>query len=558
VVALADALTAVLLATVAVSFAAGLLAWRERDEPGALALVLLLAGVVWWAGLLVFELQADSLPRKALWSDVQWVGVVAIPVAWLLFALEYTGRDEYVTRGLLAALAVVPGVTIVLAATSGHHDLLYAETTVTRYGDLLLLDRRGGPWYWVTAAFTYLLGVLGFVPLLNLVRSKAELFRGQGAALLLGLVAPWATNVLHVAGMLPVAGFDPTPVAFAVTGVAFLGALQRFQLFGASPAPNWRARRLVFERMDDAAVVVDTHGYVVDANESAEALLGRGRRDAIGDPVSELLPSLGPLDADERPEYVTVDADGRQTPYDVSVTVIRDVSDRVIGRVATFHDVSQYFRQRQRLSVLNRVFRHNVRTDTQMILGYADQLNPDTDEEDEARDIVKQRASHIADVGEKARVIVDLLEREQYAHQPVDVGEILADRVHRLREQFPDVTVDAAEPSTAASVPAAVGPVVWNVLENAAEHNTDPDPRVDVSVDVREDRVAVRVADNGPGLDDHEYEAVERAAETQLDHGSGLGLWLIRWGAEVAGGRVKYEDNDPTGTVVTVDVARLD
>lgn len=557
-VALVDVLTAVLLTSVAVSFAAALLAWRERPESGASALVLLLGGVVWWAAFLVFELRADSLAMKVLWSDVQWLGVVVIPVAWLLFALAYTGRDEYVRPYLLAGLAVVPAVTVLLAATDQFHDLLYQSTTAVTYGDLDLLDRRGGPWYLVVAAYTYVLGVLGFVPLVNLIRSNAVLFRGQSVALLVGSVTPWATNLLHVAGVFPVPEFDPTPIAFAVTGVAFLGALTRFRLFGTSPAPNWRARRVVFERMDDAAVVVDSHGYVVDANESAEELLGRARRDAVGQPVDSLLPSLGPLDDERRPEYVSIDGDGDETPYDVSVTPVRDVRERVIGRVVTFHDVSQYLRQKQRLTVLNRAFRHNIRTDTQMILGYADQLSPDTDAENEALEIVEERATRIGGLGEKARVIIDLLERERLPEEAVDVADVLGGRVERLRKEYPGVAVDAGEPAEACRVSAALGPVVWNVLENAAEHNTNQDPRVEVGVTVEDDRVVIRVADNGPGIDEGEYAAVERGTETQLDHASGLGLWLIRWGTDIAGGHVTFADNEPTGAVVTVDVPRLD
>jgi len=558
VVSLVDALTAVLLVSVAVSFAAALLAWRERPEPGASAVILMLGGVVWWAAFLVFELQASTLARKILWSDVQWAGVVVIPVGWLLFALMYTGRDEYVRPRVVAVLSVVPVVTVVLAATSNSHDLLYRSTTVVTYGDFVLLERAGGPWYWVVAAYTYALGALGFVPLFDLIRSNAVLFRGQSAALLFGSLTPWVTNILSVMGVLPLPEFDPTPIAFAVTGVAFLGAVTQYQLFDASPAPNWRARRLVFERMDDAAIVVDNHGYVVDANESAEPLLGRARRDAIGEPVASMLPTLGPLADDCRPEHVTVDVDGDDTPFDVSVTPVYDVRDRLIGRVVTFHDVSRYLRQKQRLEVLNRAFRHNVRTDTQMILGYAGQLSPDTDEEREAVGIVEQRAARIAALGEKARVIVDLIEREEGPRVPVSLPELLDGRVQRLRQSYPGVTVEVSAFPADCTVPASLGPVIWNVLENAAEHNTNDDPHVRVAVEAGEGRVEIRVTDDGPGVRDGEYAALERGTETPLCHASGLGLWLIQWGTDIAGGRVTFENNDPTGTVVTLDVPRLD
>jgi signal transduction histidine kinase len=296
----------------------------------------------------------------------------------------------------------------------------------------------------------------------------------------------------------------------------------------------------------------------VDANESAQALLGQSRRDAVGEPVASLLPSLGSLTDECRPEHVTIDVDGEETPFDVSVTPIRDVRDRLIGRVVTLHDVSRYLRQKQRLAVLNRAFRHNIRTDTQMILGYAGQLSADTDAEREAVDIVERRADRIAGLGEKARVIVDLLEREEGPPQPVGVHELFDSRVERLREAFPEVTVDVSEFPADCRVPATLRPVVWNVLENAADHNTNDDPRVTVSVETRDDRVEIRVADNGPGIHESEYEVLARGTETQLDHASGLGLWLIYWGTDIAGGRVTFADNEPTGAVVTLDVPRLD
>ena len=86
-------LTALLLVSVSVGLVAALLAWRQRPELGATPLAVMLAGQFWWSACLVFQLQATTLPAKRFWVEVSWLGVVVIPVAWLLFALECTGRD---------------------------------------------------------------------------------------------------------------------------------------------------------------------------------------------------------------------------------------------------------------------------------------------------------------------------------------------------------------------------------------------------------------------------------------------------------------------------------
>jgi PAS domain S-box-containing protein len=551
----------VLLVTVFVGMTAALLAWRERPEPGARSLSALLAGQCWWSVFFVFELQATTLAGKVLWSNVQWIGVVLIPVAWLLFALEYTGQDHHVTPRSLAVLAVVPALTVLFALTTDHHSILYVESRLVERGGLFVLDRTPGPWFWVITAYTYLLGLLGSIPLIGLVRSDALPFRGQSIALLVGTLAPWASNVFFLVGATPLPGLDPTPVAFTVSGVAYLGALTRFRLLGTSPSPNRRARRLVFERMHERAVVVDSHDYVVDMNESAAETLGISSREALGRPAREVVPAYETLPADGQADgYLRLPGDAGDRPYEVTVTRITDSHARTVGRVITFHDVSDYLRQQQRLEVLNRALRHNIRNETNLIYGYADLLASEGGRE---VDIIKERALAIDEMGQKARDIVDLFEQGRSTDDAAPLGTLLDECVSSVRRSYPDVTVDCGSVPDDVSVSTVLRPVLSNVVENAAEHNTNPEPHV--WVDVERDggdgedgkdaeRVRIAVADNGPTIDAYERSVLERGTETPLEHGSGLGLWLITWGAQIAGGRVTFTEREPTGSVVTVEV----
>jgi len=59
------------------------------------------------------------------------------------------------------------------------------------------------------------------------------------------------------------------------------------------------------------------------------------------------------------------------------------------------------------------------------------------------------------------------------------------------------------------------------------------------------------VSDDGPGVPDHELAVIDEGAESALEHGSGLGLWLVDWGANTLGGDVTF-DVDESGTTVTV------
>lgn len=547
-------LTLVLLISITVGVTTALLAWRERSEPGARPLVAMLLGQCWWSIFLVFQLEATTLSAKMQWISISWIGVVVIPVAWLLFALEYTGRDQFVQVRYVAVLSVLPAVTVLLALTGGYHDLLYAESTLVELGGRAMIDLSVGPWYWVIAGYTYLLGVLGSIPLLGLIKSDALSFRAQSVALLVGTIAPWLSNALHLAGLVPLPGLDPTPVAFAISGVAYLGAIRRFRLFRTSPAPNQGARRLVFERMHDGAVVVDSHDYVVDVNENATDILNVPPCEVKGRPAGEIIPGYEELPEDGRAsDYVSINRGNATHFYDVTVTRIDDFHGRSIGRVITFHDVGEHLRQQQRLEVLNRVLRHNIRTETNLISGYADII----EDADGWAATIKDHAARINELGEKAREIADMFEREGEPDEAASLDVLLSGAVKTTREDHPEVTLDYVPPAEDLHVARVLGPVFSNVVENAAEHNTNPEPRVRIQVETKGDQARISVADNGPGIHEYERSVLERGRETSLEHGSGLGLWLIKWGSTIAGGEISFEENDPTGSIITVVVPVL-
>ncbi|WP_144920358.1 histidine kinase N-terminal 7TM domain-containing protein [Halorubrum salsamenti] len=547
-------LSVALLAAVVTGTSAAILAWRERPEAGATWLTVLLVGQVWWTTFLVFELEAPTVAAKSLWYDVQWLGVVVIPVGWLLFALEYTGRERYVTPGFVAALFVTPVVTIALVAAGDPWGLIVADREVasTAVGSFLRVDT--GPWYYVIAGYTYLLGLFGSFPILQLIRDDARSFRGQSAALLVGTAAPWASSLLHLTGAFPVAGLDPTPLAFAVSGVAYLLALSRFRLLTLAPAPRRRARQLVFEHLHDPAFVIGTEGYVIDLNQSAADTFGIDRRAAVGEPVDAVVPRYGDISVEEsdRSPLSIVGTNGRH-PYDITVRSISDGHDRPTGEVVVFHDVGEYLGQQQRLDVLNRVFRHDVRTETNLIHGYADLLREDPTDE-HALTVVKKSASRILDLSERTRTASELFDPMAKSAPPVALDALVGEVTAALRTEYPDANVSVEGDVPAVRVPAVLRVVAESLCSNAVRHNDSEPPSVWLSAVTDEGWVELSVADDGPGIDDAEREVLKRGTETPLEHGSGLGLWIVKWGVDQVGGSVSFAEREPRGTVVAVSV----
>jgi signal transduction histidine kinase len=205
----------------------------------------------------------------------------------------------------------------------------------------------------------------------------------------------------------------------------------------------------------------------------------------------------------------------------------------------------------QRLTVLNRVLRHDIRNDVTVIHGNADRIIEGAEDEEPAR-IIKRRARDLHRLSESARDIESLIELDDVPTEPVDMAPLLEDETRRLR-RYGDVELRSSIPDHAwASATPKIDVAVGHIVENAIEHNDSESPRIDIEVTVRETTVEVTVADNGPGFPEEERAVLERGHETEIEHTSGLGLWLADWLVAESDGEITFESHESEGSVVSI------
>jgi len=538
--------------SITVALGLTVLAWRQRPKPGATAFAALMAAGTWWVATSSLGLFTTDPGRRLLLHRLEWLGLVVIPVAWLLFALEYTSRDEYVTKRAVALLGFVPGVTLGVVWAGTPADLVYAGRTVNVYGTISIVEVTYGPWFWAYTAYAYALLGTGTLLILQLVVSARSLYRGQALSLLIAVVAPWTGNLIFVAGYSPVENLDITPFMFLISGAAGIAALTQFKLLESVPVSSRIARESVVESMDDGVVAVDGDDAVVDINPRAARVLGVDREAAIERDASELIPAYDRLRSADDPEHcetVEMDGLGGVRYYELSMSGLRADSPGRDGRVIVIHDVTEQRNRIQQLDVLNRVLRHNLRNEMNVVHGYANKLDTDG----EAVDHIQEKAMRMVDLGDKAREIDRILD-DGVAGDPMPVDDMVDVEAERARETYPgtEFVVDVADQPV--TVSRTLGPVLRNLLENAAEHNDAADPRVTVTVTRDDNTVAIAVADNGPGIPEGERSVLRTREETPLEHSSGLGLWLVNWGVETMGGSVSLECPADGGSIVTVEI----
>lgn len=218
-------------------------------------------------------------------------------------------------------------------------------------------------------------------------------------------------------------------------------------------------------------------------------------------------------------------------------------------------DPSELKIRRQYRNVLTRLLRHNLRNDLNAVMGYAAMI--EAEEVDPARFARKIRSAGeglVTTANKIRRLEKQVLNPGQI--QPVDVAEVAANVVEQQGAEFPSAEISFERfdgTLRIGSNQSLLTAVLEEAIGNAVIHSEADDADVEVTIapDGSDDyAVEIAVEDDGPGIPDAELAPVAAERETSLEHASGVGLWLMKWGADQLGGEVEFEGNHPRGSVV--------
>jgi PAS domain S-box-containing protein len=310
----------------------------RRRARGVVAFTALLLSVAVWTAAYGLEMLSVPLPQKLFWARVQYVGIVLVPVAWLVFALQYAGRVRRMPFLPLAAMLAVPLTTLTLLWNPQASGLIWQSAGLVEGPGLQLLRLGRGPWFWVHTVYSYALWIAAAVIFMLALRRSPHLYRKQRLPLILAVFAPFALNVAYVVGASAV---DLTPFGFFVTGLATLWALTRQHFLDIMPV----ARAQVLEGMHDGVIVLDPENRIIDLNPAAAAIVGRPASAIVGDSFDAAfsgrieLRELGRAN-DQRQLEAVLDGVGEARSFELRSWPLEQ-DEGPIGRLLVFRDITR-------------------------------------------------------------------------------------------------------------------------------------------------------------------------------------------------------------------------
>ncbi|MHC1722947.1 MAG: histidine kinase N-terminal 7TM domain-containing protein [Aminipila sp.] len=297
-----------------------------------------------------FELLYANIQWIKFWIKIEYLGIVFLPIAWLIFALNFTGYRDKINKNNIKFLFIMPVIILIMNYTNDFHHLFYINLSINYDGIFPIAEIEKGPWYWINIIYTYTLMFIGLAVFISAYFKSILIVRKQIILLIIAWVIPWISDIIYMFKLLPFE-LDLCPLAFTIAGIISSFAILNYRLIKLTPI----AIEKVFSNMLDGVIILDDQNNVVNFNHSAGKIISElNHIDSSDKKIEKLLIEyeqiLNVLNSSSEENLIRIRNDQKLKYYKIDVNHIYASSGRVIGKILTFNDVTEIELNRKKLA----------------------------------------------------------------------------------------------------------------------------------------------------------------------------------------------------------------
>lgn len=329
---------AISLSTSILALFLGGYAWRRRDEQGALWFIGLVSAVAWITFWYAFEAAADAdLDAYIMLSKIEYFGLSFIPVMWLGFALNFSGKAHWLTSRRVFLLSLIPFLTIFLALTNDWHQLIWVKAAFDLSARPPIFVAEYGTGFWLYTIYAYLVFFYGSVILVKRAFDTWQIYRTQAIFIVLGTGLPWISNLLEIFDIAPLPGLYLNAIFLGLGILCFAFALFSLGLLDIMPL----AYGTILNSVPDGLIVVDMQNRIVAINRFVQETLNFSGKSPIGQSLEKVAANYASEWASVREDFDLTrifPLDKRMIELRISPLIDRRGNRR--GRLFVFSDVT--------------------------------------------------------------------------------------------------------------------------------------------------------------------------------------------------------------------------
>ena len=232
--------------------------------PGFLGLII---SVVIYSIFYSLEIIAPNLEYMKLCTSIQYIGVLSIPAFWIIMAIGYTNKEKIIDIKFYIGLFFIPICLLILIFTNEYHHLFYKSYSYNIIYSLHIADFKTGVFYYVAMLYINVCFFAGNILYIRNFFRKSNLYKKSNFIILITSFIPWIGYWTYMIGILPIK-IDTVPIYLAILCLFYAYALCNSNIFGMIAL----ARRIIFDDITDAMIVLDNDNTLIEINKIAEQI----------------------------------------------------------------------------------------------------------------------------------------------------------------------------------------------------------------------------------------------------------------------------------------------
>lgn len=495
--------------------------------------VLIMLSMSLWSLNYAFEVGLMDIKLKYLFARLEYIGIAFAPVAWFMFAAEYSGVGKEFMRKYENVFLMLPFLAIFSMLTNGFHRMHFKTYYLDISGGFPLLVLVHGPFFWIFYIYSLILILFGVLFFIKQYVHLTTPYKAQAAIALTAAFIPILGNIFHIADIGPFAFFDPTPFAFTVTGLILFWGIMQHEFLSIIPI----ARGNVIESMRDGYIVVDLRGSIVDINKAALELAGKTEKEVIGKNLNDLFGDEVKIPQSEmgsgtfsREISLKSGLETKYFTFSISPLMTKDHEE---GKLIMIHDITETYKYQEalrqankKINLMSNITRHDILNQVNVLSGYTELIS-ETLPEDVRSD--PRIARYLQNLNKGIETIQSQI---VFTKDYQELGI-----VSPTWQSISDTAKEAAFPFSGQNIKFFIEEsgldvyadplfkkAFYNLFDNARAHGVHV---TEISVSSRrvDDSLVIEVKDNGIGIP---AEMKELIFEKSVGKNTGLGLFLVR------------------------------
>lgn len=530
--------------------------WANKNKVAYIPLLLLCLFTLFYTSINLManiHLFPSLAEYKQLLIRVAGIGIV---LSCIYLTVEYTGH-QLNKKEFVYFLFSYFIFSFLFFITNPYHSILYSDFEIGPDGYLVPIETDVLFLIYVLPTSIMVIGSIFIIykySILHTISRKQSLIIGTG--LMIGYISisvESAVYTIHQAINIDVIG-----ICIGVFIISF--GLIKYNSKNQSPL----TKTDIVQNIDDVIISITPSYTISDIIMGKDININVSKNDA-GKNIKNIFKSydVNIVNMIDNNDSCIIKTD-QQRYYELSVyEVVRDINvflknKNCQGHIMVISDVTEDKRNKEQINILKNIFarvlRHNIRNELNVIQGNIDIIKQNENINNDKIQPIDNSTSNILRISNKARLVEKIINNRDEKVE-FSSSNIIQKSVNSILKQYPNVKIQVnIDDSFNFVAHEKFNYVIYELINNGIEHNPSNIKKINIKSCTLNNKKQVIISDNGLGISKSELEPIFNSSEeTPLEHGSGLGLWIVKFIIDISGGSIDFEITEQ-GTRIKITV----